>query len=95
MIYVNTLKITNDNLVKENKDKYGVIWDTVLQKELDINQSIAVLLRSYTRAINNQENRTGSLFQMKTKSSCLTDNSELSPAWFQTNFGTLINIEDT
>ena len=31
---------------------------------------------------------------MKTKSSCLTDNSELSPAWFQTNFGALINIED-
>lgn len=32
-----------------------------------LNNAIGVLLRSYTRAINIQENRTGSLFQQKTK----------------------------
>ncbi|MBE2219325.1 MAG: transposase [Ignavibacteria bacterium] len=32
-----------------------------------LNNEFAVLLRSYTRAINAQEGRTGSLFQQKTK----------------------------
>lgn len=32
-----------------------------------LNNAIGVLLRSYTRAINIQEKRTGSLFQQKTK----------------------------
>lgn len=68
---------------------------TVVNRERDFNHSIAILLRSYTRAINNQENRTGSLFQMSTKAKCLTDNSLNSPAWFSSSFGTIINIEDS
>jgi putative transposase len=32
-----------------------------------LNDSISILLRSYTRAINIQENRTGSLFRSRTK----------------------------
>ncbi len=32
-----------------------------------LNDSIAILLRSYTRAINKQENRTGALFREDTK----------------------------
>ncbi|MEZ4941624.1 MAG: hypothetical protein R3D58_12165 [Saprospiraceae bacterium] len=32
-----------------------------------LNESIAILLRSYTRAINVQENRSGSLFRKETK----------------------------
>ena len=39
----------------------------------DISNKIAILLRSYTRAINIQEGRTGSLFQQKTKSKCLNE----------------------
>jgi len=38
----------------------------------DLNKAIGILLRSYTRAINLQENRTGSLFQQKTKAKSLT-----------------------
>ena len=46
------------------------------QTSADINshplvRKIGTLLSSYTRAINIQENRTGSLFQQKTKSKCL------------------------
>ena len=36
-----------------------------------INDSIAILLRSYTRAINKQENRSGSLFRESTKADCI------------------------
>ena len=32
-----------------------------------VNESIAIILRSYTRAVNNQEKRTGSLFRDHTK----------------------------
>lgn len=39
----------------------------------EISNKIAILLRSYTRAINIQEGRTGSLFQQKTKSKCLNE----------------------
>ena len=31
---------------------------------------------------------------MKTKEKCLTDNSEITPSWFDTTFGTIINITD-
>ncbi len=38
-----------------------------------ISNRMAILLRSYTRAINIQEGRTGSMFQQKTKAKCLND----------------------
>lgn len=37
-----------------------------------LNQAFAVLLRSYTRAINKSKKRSGSLFRQKTKAKCLT-----------------------
>jgi len=37
------------------------------QKRRTINDSIGIMLRSYTRAINKQENRSGSLFRNTTK----------------------------
>lgn len=43
------------------------------QKVYVVNSAIGVLLRSYTRAINIQKNRTGSLFQQKTKAKELID----------------------
>lgn len=65
-----------------------------LTRERSVNDSISILLRSYTRAINKQELRTGSLFQHRTKAICLSDISGVSPSWFQTNYGTIINIDD-
>jgi putative transposase len=94
MIYINNLEIGLERKMGESKDKYGVKWGTVSKKEQNLNQSIAIMLRSYTRAINKQESRTGSLFQMTTKATCLTDNSEITSAWFHSTFGTIINIED-
>jgi putative transposase len=46
-------------------------YDNILSKK--ISNKIAVLLRSYTRAVNIQEKRTGSLFQQKTKAKCLNE----------------------
>lgn len=41
--------------------------NTYTQRFRSITESIAVMLRSYTRAINKQEHRTGSLFRPHTK----------------------------
>jgi len=37
-----------------------------------LNDSIGIILRSYTRAIQNQQRVTGSIFQKETKALCLT-----------------------
>ncbi len=42
-----------------------------LTKPVTLNNSIGLMLRSYARAINKQENRTGSLFRSKTKAECI------------------------
>ncbi|HMC98715.1 MAG TPA: hypothetical protein VKH37_01130 [Ferruginibacter sp.] len=50
----------------------------VKQTPLEINaltEGIRLLLSSYTNGINRQNNRTGSLFQQKTKMKCIDDGS--------------------
>lgn len=64
----------------------------LLSKKRSLNDSISIMLRSYTRAIQIQENITGSLFQNRTKASCLTQTETLSPNWFQSSFGAIINV---
>lgn len=57
-----------------------------------LNKSIGILLASYTRAINNQENRTGSLFRDKTKAECVTNPNGISPSFFNSPIGTRIAV---
>jgi len=66
--------------------------DPTKYKTRTINQSIGILLRSYTSALQKQEQFSGSLFQQHTKAICLTKPVGLTPAWFNTAFGTTINI---
>ncbi|MFB6341096.1 hypothetical protein ACE1ET_05220 [Saccharicrinis sp. FJH62] len=51
------------------------------------------MLRSYTSAINKQENRSGSLFRKETKARCLTEVKGVSPAYFSSASGTYLNID--
>jgi putative transposase len=48
---------------------------------ISFNKSIGIMLASYTRAINNQFNWSGSLFRSETKAVCLTEVKGISPAW--------------
>ncbi len=57
-----------------------------------INNSIAILLRSYTRAINKQENRSGSLFRESTKAECLNNPIKKMPYFLKNNGVANINI---
>ena len=85
MVYVNKVAIELSEQVTLSHQ---------LTRERTLNESISILLRSYTRAINKQENRTGSLFQHRTKAICLTEISGISPAWFQSEYGAIINVDD-
>ena len=58
-----------------------------------LNQSIGIMLRSYTRAINIQENRSGSLFRKQTKTLCLTQNTKVAKAWYSHKGVISINMQ--
>ena len=58
-----------------------------------LNKAIGILLASYTRAINKQENRSGFLFRKRTKVECLTVANGVEPSFFNTNSGVKINIQ--
>lgn len=84
MVHVNQLQLELSEQVTRSH---------LLTKRRLFNDSISILLRSYTRAIQKQENRTGSLFQNRTKALCLTQTDAISPAWFQTQYGAVINVD--
>jgi putative transposase len=52
-----------------------------VSKSISLNRSIAIILRSYTRAINNQKKRSGALFREGTKAVCLNPINGVSPSW--------------
>lgn len=62
-------------------------------KYRSLNDSIAIMLRSYTRAINKQYQKHGSLFEQHTKALCLTEPQGVSPAYFNSHFGMTGNFD--
>lgn len=63
-------------------------------KHRTFNYSIGILLRSYTRAIQKKKKFTGSLFQQHTGMKPLIDEIKIEPAYWNTVFGTVINIPE-
>jgi putative transposase len=61
-------------------------------KKRTINESIAIMLRSYTRAINKQQNRSVGLFREETKAECITKPQGISPSFYNTEYGASLNI---
>ncbi|MFC0877263.1 transposase [Saccharicrinis sp. FJH2] len=83
------LKISDITLCKSSDDSKSS--DDLSYRTL--NDSIAIMLRSYTRAINKQQETSDALFRPKTKSVCLTNNEGVSPSYFNSSFGTYLNID--
>ena len=54
-------------------------------RERSLNDSIAILLRSYTSIINKEQERSGSLFRQGTKAVCLDPDNGLLPTWYTIN----------
>ena len=59
----------------------------------NLNKSIGILLASYTRAINKEQNRSGSLFRDKTKAECINCPDGITPSFIKKDNITLINIK--
>jgi len=60
------------------------------EKPRTLNDSIGIMLRSYTRAINKQEGFSGALFRPQTKAICLSEHKGITPAFVDTKTGTMI-----
>ena len=89
MVLVNKVEILMD-------DSEGFTWSEALNKNppdqcyanaKTLNDSIGILLRTYTRAINKQENRSGSIFRRTTKAECISKINEFTNAFFNTMEG--------
>ena len=61
------------------------------EKKRTFNESIGIMLRTYTRAVNKQKNLSGSLFRKETKAVCINCPNGISPSWFSDNGITRIN----
>lgn len=66
--------------------------DNLQATKRSFNQSVGIMLRSYTRAINKQQNRTGKLFREKTKAECITCTDGITPSFYTVNGITQINV---
>ena len=58
-----------------------------------LQKSIGILLASYTRAINIEYNRTGSLFRKETKAKCITYADHITPSFINSNSGYFIPLQ--
>jgi len=95
MLYVHTLElIIKKKIIESTNSNFGIIREVVdntSPKTILLNDSIGILLSSYTRAINIQQDRTGSLFRTHTHAECLTKIDLHTPSFFDTPYGTIIN----
>jgi putative transposase len=63
-------------------------------KKRTFNDSIGIMLRSYTNALNKQKNRSGKLFREATKAECLNCPKGITPSFIGTSAGIKINISN-
>ena len=85
--------VTLSDALTKNLTK-NLAKNTTNKKCRTFNDSIGLMLRSYTRAYNIQQKQTGSLFRKKTKAECLTAYNGITPSFYNTEFGTIMNITD-
>lgn len=63
-------------------------------KLISFNNSIGIMLSSYTRAINKQNGTSGSLFRQKTKAECLNCLKGIAPSFIKEDGITKINLSN-
>lgn len=91
MVYVHTLEISSCKVLVDSLKSNPADLNDLLTHKTTINKSIGILESSYTRAINIQEDRSGSLFRIHTHAECLTKIDLHTPPFFNTSDATLIN----
>ena len=61
---------------------------------ISLNKSIGIMLASYTRAINKQNDTSGSLFRSKTKAECVSCLKGITPSFYMSNGVAILNINN-
>ena len=84
--YLSTHQMTESHQMSNNPPYQ--MSNVEMSKTRTLQESIAIMLRSYTRAINIQEKRSGSLFKPHTKAECLTKFQGITPSFY----GNQINV---
>ena len=64
---------------------------TLTAKQRTFNDSIGIILRTYTRAINKQEGFSGTLFRKETKAECVNCYSGITPSFISENIISTFN----
>ena len=90
MIFINELELSID----ENGSTHRMTSSHPMSKTRTLNQAIAIVLRSYTRAINKKSGLTGSLFRPKTKAECLNRIDGITPSFVISEGTTFIINQD-
>jgi len=94
MIFINKSEIYIEQKNDDESLEFQKIADKQNKKsKLTLNDSIGILLRSYTRAINKQEKSTGSLFRAHTKAECLNCPNGITPSFINASI-TEIKVSD-
>jgi len=90
MVDVNSVELPRQTILETNDILPGTQALIATKPNLiSLNTSIGIMLRSYTRAINNQESRTGALFREETKAICLNAPIKDVPLWYQRSGATI------
>ncbi len=93
LAYVNEVELPKEIISPKSMKPATHSADISKAKVILLNHSIGIMLASYTRAINIQENRSGSLFRSETKSICTNDLKGLDSNWY-TDFGvSFMNVQ--
>ena len=86
MVLVNHLEI-----VITESGQFSEINDQRQLRKRTLNQSIGIMLRSYTNALNKQRNTSGSVFRKETKAECVNCPEGLAPSFIMQNGTTVID----
>jgi len=92
MVLVNELSMPTNRLNRLGASPRRT--DSETKKERTLNASIGIMLMSYTKALNKQQNRTGKLFREQTKAECINCPNGITPSFYSTEFGTQIHVSD-
>lgn len=93
MLLVNEADIEiNDGDIKTKRME--TIQTNTLKKSRSLNDSFAIMLRSYTRAFNNMHGFTGKLFREGTKCECVNCPDGVAQTFFVNQGVTLINTKN-
>lgn len=95
MVHVNHVSLSESPGATDPSFIDGVTPSHPVSKERTFNESIGIMLRSYTRASNKRYNRSGALFREETKAICLTKSGKQSAAWFTSLGVTNLNVDFT